>query len=56
MKNNSYVYIPVDKLTDLIVASCPLVHNVACPGKRERGIDDYCVDCWKRWLMDGEQE
>lgn len=56
MKNNSYVCIPADKLTDLIVDYCPPVFNFVCPGKRVRGIYESCVYCWKRWLKDGEQE
>lgn len=55
MKNNSYVCIPADKLTELITGYCPPVHNPLCPGNYEHGIDEDCVECWKSWLMDGEQ-
>lgn len=54
-KNHSYVYIPADKLTELITGCCPPVHNPLCPGNYEHDIDEDCAACWKSWLMDGEQ-
>lgn len=56
LKNNSYAYIPVDKLTDLIVDCCPPISDPHCAGKCDFGTGEDCVKCWKSWLMDGEQE
>lgn len=56
MNNNSYVYIPFDKLVEMIEHCCP-PNN--CVYNCERlAYDDFdccsCINCWKSWLKDGE--
>lgn len=54
MSNNSYVYIPVDKLSELIKTTCPPCARTIC---RDCLADEErikCVNCWREWLMDGD--
>lgn len=56
MNNNSYVYIPADKLAEIIKQCCPpnlLSGHVECI-ERDECIDPDCLKCWKDWLKDGE--
>ena len=51
MNNNSYVYIPADKLVELIKTACPPNTSTV----RSRCLtDEDCLKCWKDWLEDGE--
>lgn len=54
MNNNSYVYIPANKLIDLMNYYCPPCHDLLCKGRWAHGISEDCVKCWKSWLKDGE--
>ena len=51
MNNNSYVYIPADKLVEIIKHCCP-------PSKSDSHTSHLarkdCLECWKSWLKDGE--
>ena len=53
MNNHSYVYIPADKLAEIMRESCPPGmrpdHN-KCPIGEVNG----CHKCWLSWLKDGE--
>lgn len=53
MKNNSYVYIAVDKIVELITEMCPPVSDPTCPGKCEYGTGGNCAKCWQSWFEDG---
>lgn len=46
MNNNSYVYIPANKLVE-IIEHCERLEYEDCDGRS-------CIDCWKSWLKDGE--
>ena len=56
MNNNSYVYIPTDKLVKIIERYCP--PNKALDRCERLAYEDcdgpYCLECWKSWLKDGE--
>lgn len=54
MKNNSYVYIPTDKLVAIIKYTCPPIDNDVYCGCHGEPAKADCVKCWKSWLMDGE--
>lgn len=51
MANHSYVYIPTDKLVELIKTTCP-------PGARtmlrDCLTDKECANCWREWFKEGE--
>lgn len=53
LKNNSYVYIAVDKIVELITEMCPPVSDPTCPGKCEYGTGGNCAKCWQSWFEDG---
>lgn len=52
-KNNSYVYIPVDKFAELINISCPPgpCRDLSCRCHTE----EDCIKCWQSWLKDGNE-
>lgn len=52
MKNNSYVFILVDKLVAIIENSCPPIGYTRVNGCF--GAKEDCLKCWKDWLKDGE--
>lgn len=52
MNNHSYVYIPADKLVELIKTSCP--PDPICGLFRRCHTRKDCLNCWKSWLKDGE--
>ena len=53
MNNHSYVYIPVDKLVEIMQESCPpgmySGHNKCLIGEVKG-----CRKCWLSWLKDGD--
>lgn len=55
LKNNSYVYIPVDKLEEIMRESCPPDmypdHNKCLIGEVKG-----CRKCWLSWLKDGDSD
>ena len=54
MNNNSYVYIPADKLVEIIKHCCPPIGNTRYNGCS--GAAGDCLKCWKEWLKDGESK
>lgn len=54
--NNSYVYIPMDKLAAILNHCCPPFTTVWDCSKlsREDSADEDCLQCWKDWFKDGE--
>lgn len=50
MNNHSYVYIPADKLVELIKTKCPPSEHTVLSDCDHKD----CVNCWKTWLKDGE--
>lgn len=53
MNNNSYVYIPYDKLMALIETGCPPISR-ASQLNSCIGYDGNCKECWKSWLAESE--
>lgn len=58
MNNPSYVYIPTDKLAEIIEHCCPPGVTVDhCSRLAYEDCDGrYCLECWKDWLKDGEDD
>lgn len=56
LKNNSYVYIPVDKLAAIIDKGCPPFSWLEyCRQLDKEGWEEaVCINCWRSWLKDGE--
>ena len=56
MNNKSYVYIPADKLVEIIKHCCPPSTSDSHTSHlaREDCFDVDCIDCWTEWLKDGE--
>jgi hypothetical protein len=54
--NPSYVYIPTDKLVEIIEHCCPPCVTVDhCSRLAYEDCDGRsCLECWKSWLTDGE--
>lgn len=53
MKNNSYVYIPVDKLAEVIMTKCPPNMYPTDDTCKERDANG-CIKCWHSWLKGGD--
>ena len=55
MNNPSYVYIPADKLVEIIEHCCPPETSVdQCIRLAYEDCDGRtCLECWKGWLKDG---
>ena len=54
MNNNSYVYIPADKLVAIIKQCCPPgVSTLHSDCLAHDCLDVDCLECWKSWLKDG---
>ena len=52
MNNHSYIYIPTNKLVQIMQESCPPIgytRENGCFGAAED-----CLECWKSWFKDGE--
>lgn len=56
MNNPSYVYIPTDKLVEIIEHCCPPGTSVdQCIRLAYEDCDGRtCLECWKSWLKVGE--
>lgn len=56
MNNPSYVYIPADKLVEIIEHCCPPETSVdQCIRLAYEDCDGRtCLECWKSWLKVGE--
>lgn len=53
LKNNSFVYIPVDKLAELIQTKCPPNMYPTDDTCKERDANG-CIKCWHSWLKGGD--
>ena len=48
--NHSYVFIPADKLVELVKTACPpRARNML----RDCLTDTECANCWYEWLKEG---
>ena len=58
MNDHSYVYIPTDKLVEIIEHCCP--PNTSVDHFERLAYEDCdgraCLECWKAWLKDGESK
>lgn len=55
LKNKSYVYIPADKLAEVIMTKCPPNMYPTDDTCMERDANG-CLNCWRSWLKDGDSD